>query len=236
MSTTLQAPSYAAGQDDYIYCQMSEAEGPMRIGTIYYSEVFVGDYSFTLGPTNAFYEHVKANAPDLAFWNAVCFFEKSHGRAERRLVREAQEHRRAGYRVAHTHWTPQVGARAVDASFATQPIRDFRIAVPVSPYDVEVCVRDHQCEDGDRVRVSVNGTALLSGEILNAWNCRSVSLSEGRHEVELYAVNGTGYKGNCSYADGNTGELRVTGKASETQSWRHRGGQGSRASIHVVVQ
>ena len=97
-------------------------------------------------------------------------------------------------------------------------------------------MRDHECEDGDQVRVSVNGSAPLGGEIFNEWNCRSISLREGRHDMELYAVNGTGYKGNCSHIDGNTGELRVTGEDSQTQSWRHRGGKGSKANIEVTVR
>ena len=136
-----------------------------------------------------------------------------------------------------TKWRPRApGGQNPGEAVTAQPIRDFRISVPDSPYEVDVCVRDHQCEDGDRVRVSVNGGVLLSGEIFNTWQCRTVSLREGRHEIELYAVNGTGYKGDCSYADGNTGELRVTGQDSQTQSWRHRGGRGSSAGILVTVQ
>lgn len=50
------------------------------------------------------------------------------------------------------------------------------------------------------------------------------------------AVNGTGRKGNCSYANVNTGEIRVEGKTGETQSWRHRGGAGSSANIIVNVK
>lgn len=99
------------------------------------------------------------------------------------------------------------------------------------------CVRDHECEDGDRVRVSINGIELLDEEIVNAWSCRTLTLREGRHYVELFAVNGTGYKGeDCNHADMNTGEIRVTGEDAQTQSWRHRGGAGSGASLEVVVR
>ena len=122
-------------------------------------------------------------------------------------------------------------------SFARRPLADFRIAIPASPYDVEVCIRDHECEDGDRVRVSVNGIELMSEEIVNAWMCRTVPLGEGRHDIELFAVNGTGFKGeDCSHADANTGEIRVTGEDTQTQSWRHRGGAGSSAGIEVTVR
>ena len=60
--------------------------------------------------------------------------------------------------------------------------------------------------------------------------------ARGRNEIELYAINGTGRKGNCSYADENTGELRVEGENAESQLWRHRGGAGSSAAIIVDVQ
>ena len=33
--------------------------------------------------------------------------------------------------------------------------------------EVEVCVRDNECEDGDQVRVSVNSSVVFSGEIVN---------------------------------------------------------------------
>ena len=127
------------------------------------------------------------------------------------------------------------GGAGVGDSFADQPIRDFQISVPGSPHEVQICVRDHACEDGDRVRVSVVGRQLLDEEISNEWSCRATPLREGRHDIKLYAVNGTGYKGDCSYADGNTGELRVTASGSQTHSWRHRGGAGSSANIVVSV-
>ncbi len=69
---------------------------------------------------------------------------------------------------------------------------------------------------------------------------RSVALfgrrREGNNRVEFFASNGTGRKGNCSYADANTGEIRVEGMNNETQSWRDRGGAGSSASIIVKVR
>ena len=32
-------------------------------------------------------------------------------------------------------------------------------------------MRDHECEDGDRIRVEVNGRSIFSGEIDNDWDC-----------------------------------------------------------------
>ena len=49
----------------------------------------------------------------------------------------------------------------------------------------------------------------------------------------LHAINGPGRRGNCSYADVNTGELRVEGKNMETQSWRHRGGPNATIIVEV---
>ena len=57
---------------------------------------------------------------------------------------------RKGYRAVSTSWAPSGAGAARPDTFTEQPIRDYRIAVPGSPYDVRVCVRDDQCEDGDR--------------------------------------------------------------------------------------
>ena len=34
---------------------------------------------------------------------------------------------------------------------------------------LEICVRDHECEDGDEIRVDVEGRTIFSGEIVNEW-------------------------------------------------------------------
>ena len=34
-------------------------------------------------------------------------------------------------------------------------------------------------------------------------------VSQGRNTVEIFAINGTGFKGNCSHSDANTGAIRV---------------------------
>ena len=54
--------------------------------------------------------------------------------------------------------------------------------------------------------------------------------------VELTALNGTGYKGDCNFKDANTGEICVTGENVETQVWRHRGTAGSMAGIIVETE
>ncbi len=115
-----------------------------------------------------------------------------------------------------------------------QGITDFRPKIRGGTGSIEVCVRDHECEDGDEIRVDFEGRTVFSGEINNEWVCETLEVRGGEsYAVELTALNGTGFKGDCSYADGNTGEIRVTGENAETQVWRHRGGAGSKARIIV---
>ena len=225
--------------NDFIYCHRDE--GQLREGErIFFTGVFVGDYGWTVGYENDFLDHIERQGVDIgAYSGSFCFFEPTRTAAERALGRDIDEYRSDGYAVVRTEWGPEgsLGVAAGSESFTPQPLREFRISIPTSPYEVEVCVRDHECEDGDRVRVSVNGIELISDEIVNAWMCRSVTLLEGRHDIELFAINGTGYKGeDCNHADTNTGEIRVTGEDSQTQSWRHRGGAGSSAGIELVVR
>ena len=115
-----------------------------------------------------------------------------------------------------------------------QGIQDFPMKIKGATGSLDICVRDHECEDGDKISVDVEGRTLFSGEIVNDWDCQTIEVRGGEsYVVELTALNGTGYKGDCSYADGNTGEIRVTGENTETQVWRHRGGAGSKARIIV---
>ena len=118
--------------------------------------------------------------------------------------------------------------------FADGALRDFPMQIIGETARLEICVRDHECEDGDRISVLADGRPMFSDEITNEWICEALDVRAGRsYEVELTALNGTGHKGNCSYADVNTGEIRVTGENTETQTWRHRGGEGSQARIVV---
>ena len=116
------------------------------------------------------------------------------------------------------------------------PLRDFDVTVAEDDREVQVCVRDHECEDGDRVRVRVNDRTIFDDhELFNNWACESVPVKEGENSIELYAINGSGRKGNCDYRDANTGQIRVEGTSVDTQGWKHQGGAGSNASIVVTV-
>ena len=234
-SCTMLTLTVANAQDgDNIYCLQFHRD--IGVSEVYYSGVFSGDYGSTLGYENDFYDYLESQGfrPDIT--ESYCFFDPSRPEAERALFRDVEDASRDGYTVVQTDWRPEGPAPSADEPFSPQPLRNFRISVPGSPYDVQVCVRDHECEDGDWVRVSINGIELLDEEIVNAWSCRTLTLREGRHDIELFAVNGTGFKGeDCSHEDANTGEIRVTGENAQTQSWRHRAGAGSAASIEVVV-
>ena len=117
----------------------------------------------------------------------------------------------------------------------SDPLDDFNVEIPSScPRQVRLCVRDHQCEDGDEIEVKVNGNIVFSGELFNSAQCVSVPVQEGVNPVSLLALNGTGFKGFfCSHSDANTGEIQIHGGA--TQRWRHRGGAGSTANLNVII-
>ncbi len=208
--------------DDHMFCINQDLRGDVR----YYSAVFLEDYSDARSIGSDFHDHLEQEGRDPSYTDTWCFFENSYSAANREFERHVRDDEDT-FRVVLTNWAPE--------SFTAQPLQDFHITVAERRQEVEVCVRDHECEDGDRVRVSVNGGLVFSGEIDNGWVCDRVDVSAGRNRVELYAVNGSGRKGNCSYADVNTGELRVEGKNMVTQSWRHRGGAGSSAAIIVEV-
>lgn len=114
---------------------------------------------------------------------------------------------------------------------------DFDVTIPGScAREVDVCVRDHQCEDGDEARVTVNGAVVFSGELFNAEHCVTVPVREGSNTIELYAINGTGFKGDyCSHIDANSGQIDVTGGNEQSQTWLHLGGAGSSAALNVTI-
>lgn len=233
--TMLAATAVHAQDDDHIYCLQFHRD--IGVGEVYYSGVFTGDFSSTLGYENDFYDYLESVGFEPDITESYCFIEPTLPGAEQALLGDVEDDERYGFTVVQTGWRPEGSAHSAAGPFSPQPIRDFRISVPASPFDVQVCVRDHECEDGDRVRVSINGIELLEEEIFNAWSCRALTLREGRHNIELFAVNGTGFKGeDCSHEDANTGEIRVTGVDAQTQSWRHRGGAGSGAGLEVVVR
>ena len=115
-------------------------------------------------------------------------------------------------------------------------LEDFPVWIEGETGTIDICVRDHECEDGDAIDVDIDGRNVFSGEIVNEAMCSALEVEAGReYVIELTALNGTGFKGACNFADANTGEIRVSGLNVETQVWRHREGAGSRARIVVTA-
>lgn len=113
-------------------------------------------------------------------------------------------------------------------------LEDFNVQIEGEAGTVDICVRDHECEDGDAISVDVEGSNVFTGELVNAPVCSTLEVEAGRdYVIEMTALNGTGFKGACNFADINTGEIRVSGLNVETRVWRHREGAGSRARIVV---
>ena len=100
---------------------------------------------------------------------------------------------------------------------------------------VTVCVFDNECEDGDIIELQVNGGSVGSVELRNAQQCFALDVNSGLNYLGVRAVNGTGFKGNCSFADRNTGVVRVSGASGESQqTYSVTGGQGSYGAMQIV--
>lgn len=110
---------------------------------------------------------------------------------------------------------------------------------PGDQVTIDVSVRDHACEDGDRVSIQVlrdsTWETVFTGEIFNPWQRTSFSATVGYHyTVVAIALNGTGFKGNCDHVDLNSGEMSVSYDGrGETTSWLAPGGSGSAGVINV---
>ena len=226
-----------AEDHDHVYCTYTyfDQDGD-PVSRVFFSAVFLGNWSKNYRYLKWEYEYSqyiseKHDVFELG-GNAVCLKDDHSGETFSDLNGSVRSYRSRDYEVILTRWAPE----EVTQNFTRRPLSDFNITVSSSPSDIKICVRDHECEDGDQVRISVNGQTLFSSEIMNDWYCQSTRISEGHNRIELYAINGSGRKGNCSYTDVNTGEIRVLGLNTETQTWEHRGEAGSSASIFVTVR
>ena len=138
---------------------------------------------------------------------------------------------------------PVAGEKNTDnncsAVYSMVPIveRELEVSVPRDcPLEVEVCVRDHECVDGDIVRVSVNGTVIYTHEMVAAWHCETASVNVGANKIEAYAVNEWGGKGGCRVNTVNTGALEVrTGLGASGTAWISRKGGISTIRLNVAV-
>ncbi len=107
---------------------------------------------------------------------------------------------------------------------------------------IAIGIRDHACEDGDRVSVYIGDgygdrAVFTNTEIVNNWQEKLVSVRAGYYyQVRAVAINGTGFKGACSHADVNTGEMRVrSNHTTEINTWEAPGGSERAGIINVIA-
>ena len=152
--------------------------------------------------------------------------------------KEIEDNRSCGYRLS-PYMTISWEQFVADAS-ENQQLTDWgnftaKFTAQGQRY-VNVCMRDNECEDGDILSITLNGKEIARSELFNAGRCFDVPVNSGISYLGVYAVNGTGHKGQCSFADRNTGEVTVTGAtgSGKTQLYSVRGGQGSYGSLTIV--
>ena len=120
--------------------------------------------------------------------------------------------------------TPQFGA---------QPMA---VTVQEGSEFLEMCVRDFGCEDGDRVRLKLNGRVVFEREILREAVCLSrLPVFEGDNQIQLTALNGTGGRGSCPN-NVNTGEVTVIANGEQTEMWEQASGATAVAKLQVSVE
>ena len=128
----------------------------------------------------------------------------------------------------------------IDSSFLNieqEPctIADWDISVASASSNVDVCVRDHACEDGDQIRVSIDGQVIHNGEIFNTPSCYKYPVIAGRtYNMEIYNINQDG--GKCSGSNSvNTGEVTIRGLNLRRRQWDHPARTISRITFQASV-
>ena len=114
---------------------------------------------------------------------------------------------------------------------------NFNINVPENEQEIRICVRDHSCEDGDRIRLLINGGEVYIGEIYNEPSCVIVPVHSEENSLQLYAINGTGGKGNdCSYEPINTGQIIIQGINWESAKWGLSPGSSNFSKVNIILK
>ena len=100
---------------------------------------------------------------------------------------------------------------------------------------IRLCVDDFGCEDGDKIRVSVNSEIIFSGEIYKQPICiDEIVVNPGPNPMELYAINGTGGKGYCPN-NINTGRITVMGQNQESRYWHQYAQEHEIANMEIFI-
>jgi hypothetical protein len=100
---------------------------------------------------------------------------------------------------------------------------------------LRICVRDYSAEDGDILRVSVNGVAVFERELLFSDYCQQVTFREGENTITGTAINdGTNPP--------NSGEIAVSAIndrgepiASTTRIQKYLLAAGNSSSSNITV-
>jgi len=111
----------------------------------------------------------------------------------------------------------------------------YTTAAPAGSPQLRLCVRDYSAADGDILRVSVNGTAVLERELLLSDFCQPVTFREGGNTITATAINdGT--------APPNSGEITVSAVnnggdpiASTTRIQKYLLAAGTSSSSSITV-
>ncbi len=142
--------------------------------------------------------------------------------------------------------TPRTGETPDSVPFTPKLLKNWgewsTAATPAGRPALQICIRDSECEDGDILKVAVNGRQVMREVLTNAGACELVPFDSGENTISIYAVNGTGYQGTCDFSDVNTGVISVASILPDgsiggpiSQQWNVRGGAGSESRIRVHV-
>ena len=121
----------------------------------------------------------------------------------------------------------RIPVRVATGQLVTLP--DFNITVPAHRRVASICVYDHATEDGDKVRVSVNGVVGFDGEIFHSPSCFETPVNEGPNVLEVFAYN----EGRLSP---NTAGFRIEGLNRDEATWELNKSTGSRSKIIVTLE
>ena len=207
LGSALCASQTAVGSDRYIFCLSHVG---MDNTQAYFSSVFPGE-SLNVSYKSEFSDFIKDRYGAEA-WNTACHPWEDYPTAARSLELDMRTGKLAhgDDNVIATNWGSD--------KLASIPLQDFNIKVSSSNPQVRVCVRDHECEDGDRILVSVNGSQVFSGEIDNGWDCKDMRVTSGKNRVELYAI--TFLSGGACILSTGKPACRASEKLSSRKLWR----------------
>ena len=95
-----------AADDDWIWCSARSFGFRTSRITIYYSGVFLGDYSRKTKYANAFHKYLDARYGRISRSGTYCFFENDRSEAREERDDDVSDKRKSNYRgIVFTNWT-----------------------------------------------------------------------------------------------------------------------------------